>query len=360
MNIHNINITVLLEWFSSNKRDLPWRKTKDPYKIWVSEIMLQQTQVQTVIPYYYRFLERFPTLHSFVNAPDDEVMKAWEGLGYYSRVRNMQAAARTIIADHRGEFPDNQEGLLKLKGFGPYTSASVASLAFGQQVVAVDGNVKRVISRLFAIRADISKPQTFKEITACARSLCVKHPAGVFNEAMMELGAVICTPKSPDCNACPLSNDCRAFQRRLIDQIPFKPKKAPVPHYTIAVGVVTNSKGDLLIALRPKDGLLGNLWEFPGGKQTPDETLEECCKRELREELGIDVSPTRPLTPVKHAYSHFKITLHAFICTLESGTPEPKASQAIKWVAPRDLNRYAFPKANKALLKDIQSYFRSP
>lgn len=351
-----IDINLLLNWFKKNKRDLPWRKTKNPYHIWVSEIMLQQTQVQTVIPYYHRFLDRFPTLQDFANAPDNLVMKAWEGLGYYSRVRNMQTAARQILDDYNGEFPKTAQTLLKLKGFGPYTSASVASLAFGDHAVAVDGNVKRVISRLFVLEEDISKITTVKKITQLAETLSRNFPAGEFNEAMMELGATVCTSKSPLCSACPLSTECKAFQLNTVEKYPFKSKRKPVPHYNIAVGIILNSKNEILIALRPKDGLLGNLWEFPGGKQQPDETLDNCCLREIKEELDIEIKIIEKLTTINHAYTHFKITLHAFVCLHISGRPQPKASQEIRWITHKNLNLYAFPKANKALLKQLIDY----
>ena len=349
----DINIKLLLDWFSKNKRDLPWRKTKDPYKIWLSEIMLQQTQVQTVIPYYHRFIDAFPTLTDFANASDHDVMKAWEGLGYYSRVRNMHEAAKKIMGDLNGNFPKTKHALLSLKGFGDYTSASVASLAFGESCVAVDGNVKRLISRLYTISDDITKTKTLKSIKQLTEALSYGHPAGEFNEAMMELGATVCKPKQPECHCCPLSNDCMAYQKNEVLKYPIKPKKAPVPHYNIAVGVVYNKEGDILIALRPKNGLLGNLWEFPGGKKKQGESLEACCQREIREEMGINICVEKKLARIKHAYSHFKITLHAFKCTLVNGIAQPRASQEVRWVKPHVLHQFAFPKANKVLLEQL-------
>lgn len=342
----------LIKWFRKHKRDLPWRRTKNPYHIWVSEVMLQQTQVATVVPYYHRFLKEFPTIEALANADAHRLMKSWEGLGYYARARHMQHAARTILTELNGKFPETRDALMKLKGFGAYTSASVASLAFGEDCAAVDGNVLRVFARIYAISDDIREQATKDKIDTLVTLELPKGRAGEFNEAVMELGATICTPKHPKCAHCPVSESCDAFQKNLISEIPFKSKRAALKHHTIAVGVVR--KGDLiLIALRPKDGLLGNLWEFPGGKQKPGETLAACCRREVKEETGLDVKVLEQFAVVKHTYTHFKITLHAFHCSWVSGEARPTASQEIRWVRLRDLEQYAFPKANKLVIEAL-------
>ncbi len=311
--------------------------------------MLQQTQVATVVPYYHRFLKEFPTIEALANADAHRLMKSWEGLGYYARARNMQHAAKTILNELNGKFPETRDALMKLKGFGAYTSASVASLAFGEDCAAVDGNVLRVFARLYAISDDIREATTKEKINALAILELPKGRAGEFNEAVMELGATVCTPKRPKCAHCPISDACDAFQKNLISEIPFKSRRAVLKHHTIAVGVVR--KGDLiLIALRPKDGLLGNLWEFPGGKQKSGETLSACCKREIKEETGLDVKVLEQFAVVKHTYTHFKITLHAFHCNWISGEARPAASQEIRWVRLHDLEQYAFPKANKLII----------
>lgn len=342
----------LAQWFEKNKRKLPWRETRNPYHIWVSEVMLQQTQVNTVIPYYHRFLDQFPTIEALATAPTDRLMKAWEGLGYYARARNLQHAARTILSDFNGQLPGTHDQLLTLKGFGSYTAASVSSIAFGEPFAAVDGNVIRVISRLFAVADDIKKPKTKEHIQKIADELLPHDRPGAFNEAMMELGAVVCTPKAPKCASCPVQLYCEANRQDKVDSYPFKSKRPSLPHYRIAVGVI-HKDDEVLIALRPTDGLLGNLWEFPGGKLKEGETLAECCKREILEETGLNVEVGEQFAEVKHTYTHFKITLYAFRCDYRSGNPEPKTSQEIRWVSVHDLHSYAFPKANKRVIEAL-------
>lgn len=342
----------LIEWFEKNKRKLPWRETRNPYHIWVSEVMLQQTQVNTVIPYYHRFLDQFPTIESLASAPTDRLMKAWEGLGYYARARNMQHAARTILSDFKGQVPGSYDQLLSLKGFGNYTAASVSSIAFSEPHAAVDGNVIRVVSRLFAIADDVKKPKTKEQIQSIADKLLPPDKPGSFNEAMMELGAVICTPKTPKCSSCPVQHYCEAYQKGNVDAYPYKSKRPSLPHYQIAIGVI-HKEGQVLIALRPSDGLLGNLWEFPGGKLKQGESLAECCKREILEETGLAVEIGELFAEVKHTYTHFKIKLHAFHCHYQSGNPQPKTSQEIRWVSLTDLHTYAFPKANKHVIEAL-------
>lgn len=353
MNYKKFKVEKLLEWFSKNKRDLPWRETQNPYHIWISEVMLQQTQVATVIPYYERFLARFPTIESLASAPPDALMKAWEGLGYYARARNLQQAAQTILREHNGELPKTRRELQNLKGFGAYTSASVASLAFGEDCAAIDGNALRVFARLYAIPDDIRRPATKTRIEHLATMNLPKGKAGAYNEALMELGATVCLPKNPKCSVCPLNEECLAFQRGEVAKYPIKSKKPALPCYEIAVGVVQR-EGKVLIALRPPEGLLGNLWEFPGGKRKSGERLEECCKREVEEETGLKVRVGKRIAVVKHSYTHFKIMLHAFLCSHLSGEATPKSSQEVRWVAVNELNRYAFPKANKSVIDALK------
>ncbi|MDX2128986.1 MAG: A/G-specific adenine glycosylase [Chloroherpetonaceae bacterium] len=342
----------LLKWFRENKRNLPWRLERNPYKIWISEVMLQQTQVSTVIPYYLRFLERFPTIDALANAPINDLMKLWEGLGYYSRAKNLKLAAQAIIEKYGGNLPQSKNELLNLKGFGDYTSGSVASIAFGERCTAIDGNVLRVISRLFEIRTDITKPETKHQIEKIVYDLLPARNPGEFNEALMEFGALICTPKKPNCIGCPLRVYCKAYESASVGELPFKPKKPKIPHKEIAVAVV--KKGEkVLIAKRPEGGLLPNLWEFPGGKIEPNETAEACCQRELLEETGLTIEVQDKITSVKHSYTHFKITLHAFWATVIKGTARAKASQEIRWVKLTELNLFAFPKANQEVLKKI-------
>jgi len=352
MTYKKVSVENLLEWFSKNKRDLPWRKTKNPYHIWISEVMLQQTQVATVIPYYHRFVEKFPTITALAEANTDDLMKCWEGLGYYARARNLQHAAQTILREHNGMLPQTRNDLQTLKGFGAYTSASVASLAFGEDCAAVDGNVLRVFARLYAIQEDIRQQTTKSKIEALATLNLPKGRAGEFNEALMELGATLCTPKQPQCSACPLNQDCAAFQRQEVSLYPFKSPKPKLPHKEIAIGIVQR-EDKVLIALRPSEGLLGNLWEFPGGKREPHESLADCCKREVEEETGLQVEVGECIAMVKHTYTHFKITLHAFLCRYVSGEASPKSSQEIRWVKLDELKQFAFPKANQRVIQAL-------
>ena len=336
-----------------HKRDLPWRRSSDPYAIWVSEIMLQQTRVDTVIPYFYRFLERFPTVCSLAEAPLDDLFKIWEGLGYYRRAVNMKKAAQTVCDELEGRFPTSSHQLQELSGIGPYTSAAIASIAFQEPAAAVDGNVIRVMTRYYGIESDIRKTKTQKEVRDAAGEAISNERPGAFNQALMDLGSGICTPSSPECGACPLSVGCAAFQQVKTDTIPYKSPGKKVPHHEIGVGVIQDHSGALLIAKRPLNGLLGGLWEFPGGKKEPGETLEACVIRELQEELGCVVEPFQKIAVIDHAYSHFKITMHAYLCRLKTGEPQALQPDEIRWVNPDELDHFSFPKANKMLIRAI-------
>jgi A/G-specific adenine glycosylase len=344
----------LLAWYNHEKRDLPWRQTNDPYKIWVSEIMLQQTRVDTVIPYWNRFIEAFPTVYELASADRRQVLKLWEGLGYYSRGRNLQDAAKTVVNEMNGMIPDTFEKISSLKGVGPYTAAAVLSIAFNKPHAVVDGNVIRVISRYYGIREDIRSSAVKKRIQQLTDELIPKTNPGDFNQAVMELGATVCTPSGPDCVRCPVSSNCAAFGTAMTDEIPYKSKAKKIPHHKISVGLIVNNSGELLITLRPEEAMLGGLWEFPGGKQEPGESLEQTVIRELREELGVDVKVTGEYMQLKHAYSHFKITMHAYWCSIEAGDPKPKTSTELKWVGLGNIDEYPFPKANKVLVEGLQ------
>jgi A/G-specific adenine glycosylase len=349
---------LLLDWYRRVRRDLPWRRTRDPYRIWISEIMLQQTRVDQALPYYQRFVERYPDVTSLAHADLDEVLRFWEGLGYYSRARNMHKAARQIVDRHRGRFPETHEEVIALQGIGPYTAAAILSIAFGQPWPVVDGNVVRVISRLFGIGEDVRLGSVQKTIARHAAELLDRENPGDFNQAMMELGATVCTPASPSCPACPLQERCHAFRHNATAKYPFKSPAKKRPHHHIAVGVVSDANGRLLIARRPDDAMLGGLWEFPGGKQEKGETLPETVRRELREELGVDVDvASEPFRIVRHAYSHITITLHAFHATLKNGSPCPAAQngEPLRWVASDELTEYAFPKANRMITETLMN-----
>ncbi|CAN5304245.1 A/G-specific adenine glycosylase [soil metagenome] len=347
-------VSPLVEWYQRNKRDMPWRNTSDPYRIWISEIMLQQTRVDTVIPYYERFLDAFPAVEDLAEADQQQVLKLWEGLGYYSRARNMHKAAMEVINKLDGVIPDTYKELIKLKGVGPYTAAAISSIAYKEKRAVVDGNVIRVLSRYYGIKDDIRRSAVKNEIQELADAIIPEDYPGDFNQAVMELGATVCTPKNPDCAYCPLSVNCFAFNSVETEIIPYKSPKKKVPHHQIGVGIITDRKGRLLIALRPDDVMLGGLWEFPGGKQKADESIKQTVSRELEEELDVEVKVNNKFMEVKHAYSHFKITLHAYWCTIEFGTPKPKSSSALEWVTIEEINKFPFPKANKMLIEKLR------
>ena len=344
-----MNVDALIAWYRMAKRDLPWRATTDPYAIWISEVMSQQTRVDTVIPYYHRFLERFPDVCALANASQHDLLTLWEGLGYYSRARNLHAAAKQICEEYRGRLPSEYDTFLALKGVGPYTAAAVLSIAFNKRHAVMDGNVMRVVSRLYGIRDDIRSTGTTRQIQSIVdAAIPSDHPAD-FNQAMMELGATVCTPQKPMCGSCPLSNECIALRNGIVTELPFKSPLAKIPHHRIVVGIVSDADGKVLIARRPDSAMLGGLWEFPGGKVEAGESDEQALKRELREELGIEIGATSAFHTLKHAYSHFKITLAAYKSTLRSGEPKPLASNELKWVSVQELDTYPFPKANRTL-----------
>lgn len=345
----------LLAWYDQNKRKLPWRDCGDPYKIWLSEIMLQQTRVDQATPYFNRFVERFPTVHDLADADQQDVLKVWEGLGYYSRARHLHDAAQLVVEKFDGKVPDNWDDITELKGVGPYTASAILSIAYNKNHAVVDGNVIRVLSRYLGIDDDVRSTKTKNAIQEAADDLLSEKRPGDFNQAVMELGATVCTPSNPDCEECPLQNSCIAYKTLRTDEIPYKSAAKKRPHHQIGVGIVMNDDEEVLIALRPEDAMLGGLWEFPGGKQEEDEEIEQTVIRELNEELGIEVSITKPFMKLDHAYSHFTITLHAYLCSLKEGTPKPKSSQKVRWIAIEKLEDYPFPKANRRLTEKLMN-----
>ena len=348
----------LLSWYQHNQRDLPWRRTRKPYHITIAEFMLHQTRVRTVLPYYQRFLELFPDWASLAEASLDEVLKAWEGLGYYARARNLHALAQRVCSQHEGQLPDSEEALLALPGIGPYTAGAILSICFGQDRPAIDGNTRRVLCRVFQITKDPTRAEGRKRLQEIAASLLPPGQAGTFNQALMDLGATICTPRQPACAQCPLGEGCRARQLNIQESLPVRRPTKPLPHYDIAAGVIWHDER-ILIARRPPRGLLGGLWEFPGGKRESGESLEGCLVREVREELGIEIEVDELLTTVKHAYTHFRITLHAYRCHYLSGEPQNIGSTAWRWVLPEELDDYAFPAANRAIIETLHTPNRS-
>lgn len=315
-------------------------------------MLLQQTQVATVIPYYVRFLARFPDIHALASAPLDDVLKVWEGVGYYARARNLHRAARQLVEGHGGNFPRTVTELVKLPGVGRYTAGAVASIAFNQNAPILDGNVTRVLCRYFGIRGDPERgttQATRARLWKLAADLIPPGHARDFNQALMDHGATICVPRQPHCDLCPVRIGCVARRLGLQNDLPTKRVRSQRPHYEIGAGIIWK-RGRLLIQQRPPQGLLGGLWEFPGGKRERGESFEECVRREVREELGIRVKVREELAVVKHGYSHFSITLHAFSCDHMQGRVRLLHAVAFRWVRPRELREYAFPAANRKII----------
>ena len=344
--------TALTRWYGKNRRHLPWRGSADPYHIWVSEVMLQQTQVATVIPYFKRFCQACPDIRALAAADLQDVLKLWEGLGYYARARNLHKAAKIVTDQYNGRIPDDADGFMALPGVGDYIGAAVLSIAFDRPLAVVDGNVKRVLARLFEIDAPVNVSASYKIFQSCANALLDAEDPGTFNQAVMELGALVCRPSGPDCRVCPLAGWCGAFKNQRVGVFPKKNKKTPVPHHLLAIGVVCKN-GKVLIARRPEEKMLGGLWEFPGGRLLPEEPPASACARIIKEKTGLTVAVQSKLTRITHAYTHFKITADVFICTLESGRVRRNGHTAHLWVTLDKLAGFPFPAANHKFIPQL-------
>ncbi len=348
----------LINWYQQVGRDLPWRHHPTPYEAWVAEVMLQQTQVDTVLRYYHSFLSKFSTIRALARAELSQVLKAWEGMGYYARCRNMHRSAGICVEQHRGQFPVRFEDALALPGIGRSTAGAILTFGCGQAHPILDGNVKRVLVRLENIDEDPSRgPVQRKLWESSATLLAATMNPFDHNQAMMELGALLCLPRKPHCDACPVRSHCLAYAAGTQAQLPVKKQRKAIPHRHIAVGVVFK-RGRLLMQQRALDGMLGGLWEFPGGPQRDGEPLEETLSRAIQEELGVVVRVGEKLATVRHAFSHFTITLHAYRCRFVSGRAIPQTRQACKWVAPTSLSDHPLPRASQRVLEvalDAQS-----
>ena len=352
----------LLAWYDANKRDLPWRRTQDPYKIWISEIMLQQTRVDTVIPYYERFLDWFPTIEDLANAQEEKLLKAWEGLGYYSRVRNMQKAAQQMMENHGGVFPSSYEEISKLKGIGPYTAGAIASIAFGLPEPAVDGNVMRVLARLFEVDYDIGVPTNRKIFQAMMEILIDPAQPGDFNQALMDLGSDIESPVNPRPEESPVKEFSAAYQHGTMDRYPIKaPKKKPVPVYLTAF-IIKDSQGRYLLEKNEREGLLSGFWHFPlievdslsenlGQLSLLDSKREvesnpEIISFEQDYDLAIDWQD-RSYPIVQHIFSHRKWQVQIRFGLVKEGV-QP-ASESTVWLTPEEFSDYPFAKPQQKI-----------
>jgi A/G-specific adenine glycosylase len=343
-------VARLHDWYRESARDLPWRRTRDAYAIWVSEVMLQQTQVATVLPYFAAWMTAFPDVAALARADEQEVLRRWEGLGYYSRARNLQRAAKVVVETHNGRIPDDPAELRELPGVGPYTCAAVMSIAFDADMAVVDGNVKRVLARLRALAAPSAKQ--YDELAA---TLLPAGAAALHNQAMMELGARLCTPRSPRCPECPLARACRARETGRPEAYPAGRERPAVPHRRFAVALVLRG-GEVLVDRRPPGGLLGGLWEFPrvelGGGGDPGAALG----RGVREALGLAVRATERLPDVTHAYSHFRVTLEPWLCAPSRGKGRLRAGegQEARWIAVDRLEDLPMSTADRKLMRALR------
>ncbi|KMK74942.1 A/G-specific adenine glycosylase [Alkalihalobacillus pseudalcaliphilus] len=333
----------LLNWFETHKRDLPWREDNNAYRVWVSEIMLQQTRVDTVIPYFTNFMREFPSMEALAEADEERILKAWEGLGYYSRVRNLQSAVREVVESYGGVVPNNRQEIAALKGVGPYTAGAILSIAYGLPEPAVDGNVMRVLSRVLHIDEDIMKPKTRKRFEAILYELIAKEDPSSFNQGLMELGALICTPTSPGCLLCPVREHCRAFAKGIQTELPVKIKKVKQKLKRLNVCVIEDEKGQVLIEKRPEKGLLAGLWQFVTLETEGETDFRESGIGELSEfsESLSAQSLQGPVQEVEHVFSHLKWKMDVYRLVVDHDTWQLKNLQ--KWVNKNEIENYAFP-----------------
>ncbi len=340
----------LLKWFEKYGRDLPWRKTHDPYAIWVSEIMLQQTQVATVIPYYQKFLKSFPTVHHLARATLSKVLKVWEGLGYYSRARNLHQASQMVLNSFDGKVPDTLKDLLSLPGIGQSTAGAILSFAYNKEAAILDGNAKRVLSRLFAVSGNPVRGKTENLLWKISESLIPKGRSNSFNQALMDLGSMICTPRDPLCARCPFCHLCKAYLLGKPESYPLRTLKKIIPHIS-AISAVIQRDGNVLLHRRPPKGLLGGLWEFPNWT-TEDKRrfrLRLRLRNHIKKEIGMNVKPTESIGTFHQTFSHFKLTLHVFHCEDLNRTKGKKE----KWIPIQKLNLFPMSRIHRRIAETI-------
>jgi A/G-specific adenine glycosylase len=343
----------LLAWFDRNRRDLPWRRTKDPYRIWVSEIMLQQTQVPTVIPYYRCFLRAFPTVRRLASAPLDEVLRLWAGLGYYSRARNLHTAAKRIVEQHGGRFPASYEAIAALPGIGAYTAGAFLSIAFGLRLPAIDGNAARVLSRVFLVRGDVRAGRPKQKIEALGYAAVPDDRPGDHNQALMELGALICLPRPPRCEVCCLDEVCEARAKRLQDRIPPPRRSGVMRRVRMAVAVVRR-RGRVLIAQRPEGGVWAGLWQFPSAELAPGQSPEAALRHSLSSDFGLEVEVGQEITSLQHGIMNQRIELTAYACKVLGGRTRVRGHADAKWVRPDELGEYAMPAPHRRVVTFVR------
>ncbi len=344
----------LLKWFEGNQRSLPWRSGYRAYEVWISEIMLQQTQVKTMLPYFHRWMKRFPDIRSVAQAREEELLKLWEGLGYYSRAKNIHRAAAEIVKMHGGAFPEDCDAILSLPGIGRYTAGAISSIAFNKDRPIVDGNVERIYARFFNLNKPVKDKESQGFIWRMAQEMIPVGRARQFNQAVMELGATVCLPRKAGCGKCPIAGWCESRRLGIVDERPVAGKRKDLVPIEVAVGIVFHD-GKILIQKRPPSGLMPDLWEFPGGKILPGESAEEALEREFIEELELRIRCREKIALIRHNYTSFKVSLHAFTCEPACPGQELVLHSAVeaRWVTPDRLKDYAFPAANRKLIRII-------
>ena len=344
----------LLKWYDAKNYTFPWRNCNSPYKTWISEVMLQQTQVKTAIPYFNKWMDSFPNIQDVANAQIDTILKHWEGLGYYSRAHNIKKAAEIICNTMKGNFPSDKS-LRSLPGIGDYMEGSIMSIAFNKPYPAIDGNVKRVFSRLLC--ENFNSSQEIKILKKYILSTIHKKRPGCFNQAIMDLGREICKPSSPLCDQCPINNNCIAYNSDLISKYPSKISKKQIPSFDVVVGFIINRNKKFLITKRPKNKMLGGLWELPGGKREKGESLKNSLVREMKEEINVDINIDRKIGMIQHSYSHMNIKLHGYVCNIKKGKIRKKECDDAKWININQIDDYTFPKASHKLFSIIKESY---
>jgi len=348
----------LLDWFAAHQRPLPWRTTYEPYQVWIAEIMGQQTQMERVAQYFTRWIERFPDLAAVAAAPEQVILKAWEGLGYYSRARNLQQAAQRLIASGTVEIPADYQQLLALPGIGPYTAAAILSIAYNQPVPLLDANVERLFARLADLDRPLKQEATKKRLQSMAESLLDREHPRQYNQALMELGALVCTPKKPTCAFCPVQMHCRAHRADTVEFRPLPTGRQKKIDITMACGILRQGS-NYFIQQRLPDDIWGGLWEFPGGRLEAGESPEQAAIREIREETGWQVTGLVPFATVTHQYTRYRVTLHSFLGTLPSSLAKPELTAASQyaWVSLAQLPDYPFPAGHRQLVAALGTKF---
>lgn len=347
---------ALLVWFAENRRPLPWRKEYRPYHVWISEIMGQQTQMERVVGYFKNWIRQFPDIPTLAAASEQEVFKAWEGLGYYSRVRNIRKAADILVQEYGAELPDDEARLLALPGIGPYTAAAILSIAFKRTVPLLDANVERILCRLDDIDLPVKQTATRKLLVQRCSELLPQNNARNFNQALMEFGALVCTPKRPACSTCPLQPHCRSYAQDIVDLRPVPGKKEKRIDISMACGIIQQNDR-FYIQQRLEKDVWGGLWEFPGGRFKEGENAEQAAVREILEETEFQVTNLQPFATAVHHYTKYRVTLEAFFCTLKKNQAEKPvlhAASQYKWVRLNELRTFAFPAGHRRLIEKMR------